>query len=58
MILLALMGPANLVSVPSQNIANDLAMIDRFETMIRSPMIELWFMNLFGAVGHVGGLDQ
>ena len=23
-----------------------------FETMIRTPMIVLWFMNLFGAVGH------
>ena len=33
-------------------------MIDLFETMIRSPMIVLWLMNLFGTIGHVGQLDQ
>ena len=32
------MGPTFLVHVPSQDIANDLAMIDLFETMSRSPM--------------------
>ena len=34
-----LMGPTSLVNVPSQNITNDLAMIDVFETMIRSPRL-------------------
>ena len=52
------MGPIILVSVPNQNIANDLAMIDVFETMIRLPMIVLWLMNLPGAIGYVGWLDQ
>ena len=38
--------------------ANDLAMIDLFETKIRSPMIVVWLMDLFGAIGHVGRLDH
>ena len=33
-----LMGPTSLVNDPSQNIVNDLAMIDRIGTMILSPM--------------------
>ena len=36
-----LMGPTNLANVPSHNTANDFAMIDLFETMIRLPMITL-----------------
>ena len=50
--------PQVFVRVPSQNIGNDLAMIDYLETMIRSPMILLLLMNLFGSVGQVGWLDQ
>ena len=53
-----LMAPTSLVNVPSQNIAHDLAMIDLFETMIRSPMIVWLLMNLFEAIGHVDRLDQ
>ena len=52
------MGSTNLANVPSQNTANDLAIIVLFETMIHSPMIVLWLMNLFGAIGHVCWLDQ
>ena len=39
-------------------IANNLAMIDLFETIIRSPMIVLWLMHLFGTIGHFDWLDQ
>ena len=46
-----LMGPTSVVSVSNQNVAHDLAMPDLFETMIRSSMIVLWLMNLFGAIG-------
>ena len=49
------MGPTSLVNVSSQNIANDLAMI---VLMIRSPTIVLWLMNMSGALGCVGWLDQ
>ena len=45
------MCPISLVSVPKQNITNDLAMIDSaFEIMIRTPMIVLCLMNLFGTL--------
>ena len=43
---------------PTKNIVNNLVMIDLFETMIRLPMIVLWLMNLSGAFGYVGWLDQ
>ena len=52
------MGCTSLVHVSSQNIADDLAMIDLFETMTRSPMIVLWLMNLSGEIGYVGWFDQ
>ena len=34
-------------------IADDLAMTDLFDTMIRTPMIVLRLMNQFGTIGHV-----
>ena len=47
------MSPTHLGNVPSQNMANDIAMIDlAFETTT-----VLWFMNLFGVIGHAGRLD-
>ena len=51
------MCPTSPVNVPNQNIANDLAMSDLFENTIRSPMIVLWLMNLFGAIVYFGWLD-
>ena len=45
--------PFGLMNVVSRNIANDLATSDLFETMIRTPMIVLWLMNLFEIIGHV-----
>ena len=53
-----LMGSSSIVNVSSGNIANDLARIDLFNTMIRSPRTGLSLMNLFGSTGHVGRLDQ
>ena len=50
------MGPISLGNIPAHNIANDLAMIDLLETMIRSPMIVLGLVNLSGARGHVDRL--
>ena len=53
-----LMGPTSLGNITTHNSANDLAMIDLLETTIRSPMIELGLMNLSGAIGHVGWLEN
>ena len=52
------MGPTSLVNVPTQHSSQDPAMSDLLETMIHTPMILLWLMNLFGTIGQVGWLDQ
>ena len=49
-----LMGPMGLVKVSSQYIPDDIAMID-FDLFAHECIV---VMNLFGAMGHVGRLDQ